>query len=350
MKIFNIHYILTLVFTAFSYLAFAEEEEGWDKMIQNYWAERVGDPTGYKTLERKMNDVLEDWTQAKTLESLNSENLAAFRKELHGNRTNVWRMHPDELNQLHQAVEPLRELAIQLASSEDSSHKYHSASILPFLEPTEQTKTTLLKLARDESLSTAGTALNTIFGMGWDTPELRAEMVRHLEHKFEGKPYRGLAMTHVGEWGINEAVPILIKILEKSYQDPSFPGKAAITQLMALRGEAKEALPLLEQILTQRVKDGDADFREIESLEFAIQAIKRNRPREKSWRDYNKRLRNKEASQGDRYTANKGTENDLNEEKETKPEKNKTLWTILGVLLVGVFALLLKTFKNKSTS
>jgi hypothetical protein len=124
--------------------------------------------------------------------------------------------------------------------------------------------------------------------------------------------------------------------------------------------DAAEALPLLEQILAQRKRDGDADFKELESLEYAVAAVKEGGIRQESWRDIKQedvdRKRTpkpQNVEERSRIADSKKNEGDprLPEEEVTEPESpNRLPLIIAGVLLVGILALLFKTFKGKSTS
>jgi hypothetical protein len=310
----------------------------------------------------KMNDRVEEihqlWTQTNDIQKLDITKLGELRIELYGNRPNVWNMYPKHLKKMRASIEPLRDVALALAQSADEHQRYHAASLLAYLEPSDVTKLALLDLARDKHSSTAVTSMDTLFGMGWDTPELRKEVVQHLENKLEGKPYRGLAFTGVGKWGVKEAVPVLIEILKKSYTDKNFKGKSSLRQFRYLGTEASEALPVLEKILAQRKRDGDADFRELESLEFAVAAVQSGGIRQLTWRDLKLKSAGAEDQRepkalADGYSGKTNfSEKDQSlERKERTPlaEKSNYLpWVVTGALLMGTLALLLRAWKGKS--
>ncbi len=319
------------------------------------------DILGLDKLNGKVEEVNQLWKQTDDIQNLEVSKLSELRIELYGNRPNIWNMHPAQLANLSESVEPLREMAFQLAESENKHQRYHAASLLAYLEPNDATKTALLDLARDRNSPTAGISMDVIFGMGWDTQELRNEMVQHLENKLAGKPYRGIAYTGVGKWGVKEAVPVLIKLLEKSYEDPNFKGKSSLRQFRYLGKDAAEALPVLERILEQRKRDGDADFRELEALEYAVAAVKEGGIRQESWRDIQqenvdqKRTpKHQNGEERSRIADAKKNEGDprLPEQEVSEAEQSPSRlpWIIAGVLLVGILALLLKAFKGKSTS
>ena len=114
-------------------------------------------------------------------------------------------------------LEPLRPIAKQLAESGQPGERYYGAVLNSCLKQTDETRAFLLRLAHDEAGETAGTAMDTLFGLKLDTPELRAELVQALT---EDKPPRehstmyAMARNNVGKWGIEEAVPVLKKLLE----------------------------------------------------------------------------------------------------------------------------------------
>lgn len=306
-------------------------------------------------LKRQVNAVLADRREKGVDTRLDKDKLKDLRLELRGNRSNVWNLHPEITTSLQKEIEPLRSLAIELAHSQDAHERYHAVSLLAYLEPSEVTKGALFNLAWDENSATAVTSLDTIFGMKWDTPELREKIVDQLENKLAGKSYRGFAVTGVGKWGVSEAVPVLIKILEKSYEDQSFKGKFTLRQFRYLGTEAAEALPVLEKILEERKRAEDADFRELEALEYAVAAVKNGGIRQQSWRDLEqanagqKRVPKPSGhGRNDRITnSQKKQQHDTKEEHGVGKKKNRLPWVIVGVLVVGILALLFKGWKGK---
>jgi len=143
------------------------------------------DILGIGTLNNKAQGVLQEW-QSGGIENLSEAKLGELRIKLYGNRLSAWNMHPETLSKLTEQIEPLREMAIELAGSKNDHQRYHAASLLPYLEPTEKTKSLLLDLAWDKSSSTAKTSMDALFGMKWDTPELKTKTIQHLENKLKG--------------------------------------------------------------------------------------------------------------------------------------------------------------------
>lgn len=200
-------------------------------------------------------------------------------KELHraivGNRPNVWAMPGPMLQAMQGELESLRPVAKQLAESAQSDERYYGAILNSYLKQTDESRTLLLKLAHDERPETAGTAMDTLFGLKLDTPELRAELVQALQ---EDKPPRehstmhSLARNSAGQWNLTEAVPALIALAEKTYQTEKRID-SVVKQLKLLGPAAAKALPTLNALLEKRRADGDADFREIEALEHAVLVI-----------------------------------------------------------------------------
>ena len=110
----------------------------------------------------------------------------------------------------------------------------------------------------------------------WIPPELRNDLVTALSANpavGKGTTLRAMARNNIGEWGIEEAVPVLISILKAKSENGGPIDGPAVVQLKALGTKAREALPLLERLLEERKSAGTADFREIEALEFAVTAI-----------------------------------------------------------------------------
>lgn len=312
---------------------------------------------GLDKLRDKVGEVHQLWKQNDNIQDLETSKLNELRIELYGNRPNVWNMHPNQLRGLRESVEPLREMALQLAESENEDQRYHAASLLAYLEPNETIKGIMMKFTRDSNPSTVSNSLNVIFGMGWDTPELREELILDLERIAEGKRSQTIAFTNVGKWGVVEAVPAMMKILERTYIDKTIQEKGILKQFQYLGKDAAEALPLLEKILQQRKRDGDADFRELESLEYAVAAVKEGGIRQENWRD----IQQAEAEQ--KRTPKSIPSEERNrvtiperEQGREVGEKNSTTTNTIrlplilaGVLLLGILLILLKRFKGKSS-
>lgn len=204
------------------------------------------------------------------------ERLKALHHALAGGRPNVWIMPPEMLRSTQESVEPLREIAKQLAESPASAERYYGAVLNSYLKQTDGTKSLLLKLAHDDRAETAGTAMDAIFGLKIETPELRQELVAAMQ---EDKAPRGhstlysMAVTNVGRWGIIEALPILAKQLESSSDGTTPVDRDVVRQIKALGTSAASALPLLRRLAEKRRAAGDADFRELEDLDHAVLVV-----------------------------------------------------------------------------
>ena len=315
-------------------------------------------------LSNKVEELHKVWTQVASIEGLEDSKLKELRVELYGNRPNVWNMHPEQLQDMRSRLEPLREMSEQLAKSGNERQRYYGGSFLAYLSPTETTKSILLDLAYDKGHATAGSSLDVLFGMGWDTPELRQELVEDLERIANGQKSQTLAFTNVGKWGVVEAVPVMIKILERTYFDKTIQEKGILRQFRYLGKDAAEALPVLEKILAQRKQDGDVDYRELEALEFAVIAVREDkRIRQESWRNLQEKYGEKNTgakslvrTKQDRIEGfDQQDKNKISEVKdifsfETELSPKRFSWIIAGVLLLGILALLLKTVKGNSRS
>lgn len=198
-------------------------------------------------------------------------------KELHhalaGNRPNIWAMPPWMLSEIRNVVEPARSIASQLALSENKHERFYGAVLNSYLAPTPESKSLLFKLANDDEAPTDGTALDTLFGMKWENPEMREKLTKDLEGIANGSRPETLAYTNAGKWGLVEAVPSFIKIIENSYNSSGLIDGEACEQLKHLGIESNEALPLLKRLLDIKKNEANADFREIEALEHAVLII-----------------------------------------------------------------------------
>jgi hypothetical protein len=207
-------------------------------------------------------------------ENINFQDLKRLHVALAANRGNVW-MLPDPIMQsLRSKVEPIRDIVFDLASSGDGNRRFYASVFASYLEPTNDTKKLLESLAYDEHAPASGTAMDTLFGMGWESEKLRSDVVSSLEGAFDGESstMASVARNNAGRWGLAEASPILMDILEKEYDEK---GKiTSIATQMKLLGEAaRDQLPRLRALLLRVESDPKSHPREIEALNFAVGVI-----------------------------------------------------------------------------
>jgi hypothetical protein len=202
------------------------------------------------------------------------DDLKELHRALAGNRPNIWAMPPWMLSEIRNAVEPVRPVASQLALSENKHERFYGAVLNSYLAPTPESKNLLLKLANDSEAPTAGTALDTLFGMKWESHELREEVIASLEDTGSGKKstLAGLAKNNAGDWGLVEAIPGLVRILDKDYYERGRLN-SAVGQLKQLGTNAEAALPTLRKILESERLKKSPDFQNVEALENAVLVI-----------------------------------------------------------------------------
>ena len=202
------------------------------------------------------------------------EALKKLHLALTGSRPNVWNLDDRFLSEIREMMEPVRGLAGSLSESPDKYDRFYAAIIGSYLSPTPQSQEILFKLAHDEDLPTAEAAMATLFGMGWETAELREELVKSLEAAASGEPSTmgSLARLHAGEWGVVEAVPVLAGILDKEYREQ---GKVSsiVVQLSYLGTRAKSSAALLEKILGDYRMKQAADRKVLGALENATLSL-----------------------------------------------------------------------------
>ena len=207
-------------------------------------------------------------------ENISIEDLRRLRVALVANRGNVWMLPGPILQNLRSEVEKIRNIVFELASSEDKNRRYYASAFASYLEPTNDTKALLEDLAYDQHAPTSGTAMDTLFGMSWESEKLRSDVVSSLEKMFDGQSslMASLACNNAGRWGLVEASPILMDILEKEYDEK---GKiTSIATQMKLFGEAaQDQLPRLRKLLLRVENDPKSHPREIEALNFAVGVI-----------------------------------------------------------------------------
>jgi hypothetical protein len=278
--------------------------------------------------------------------------LKELHHELAGNRPNVWAMPPWMLSEIRNAVEPARTIASELALSDNKHERFYGAVLNTYLAPTPESKDLLLRLANDKEAPTAGTALDTLFGMKWENPEIREKLTKDLEEIAKGAPPETLAYTNAGKWGLVESVPIFIKIIENSYNSSGVIDGEACEQLKHLGIEANEALPLLKKLLEIKKKETGADFREIEALEHAVLVIsgsyKAPKPREEALPDSSEQS----SQDAERLERRKPKATSVSDQSSEPKQSTQTrLWLIASSIAILVLALVawLKARKPKST-
>ncbi len=235
-----------------------------------------GDLLNINPVKAKAGKLLESRGQAQPGQAFDLKQLKELHRAIVGNRPNVWTMPEPMLQAMQSELEPLRSIAKQLAESALSEERYYGAILNSHLKQTDESRTLLLNLAHDDRAETAGTAMDTLFGLKLDTPELRLELVRALQ---EDKPPRergtmyAMAKSNVGDWGVKEAVPVLVKLLEASAADGKPVDRGIVRQIKALGPNAESALPLLRHLAQKRRAAGNADFRELEDLDYAVLVV-----------------------------------------------------------------------------
>src|SRR5690606_24852969 len=137
------------------------------------------------------------------------------------NRGNVWMLPEPILQSLRSEVESIRDIVFDLASSGDENRRFYASVFASYLEPTNDTKVLLESLAYDGHAPASGTAMDTLFGMGWESEKLRSDVVSSLGKAFDGESstMASVARNNAGRWGLVEASPILMDILEKEYDE-----------------------------------------------------------------------------------------------------------------------------------
>ena len=190
-----------------------------------------------------------------------------------------WAENSSEMNSLRENMEDLRPYIIELSESENSSDKSYAITLGRYLEIDEETTSMFYevldsKLAGDED--GIREVLDVIFAHGVDTPELRNELVQGLaeiEDSDSESRFTSEAEFRAGRWGLVEAADALILLVEDRYQKTGKVNRTALKSLKELGASAVDVLPRLEKLLEMRLADGDADFREIEALEYAIFSV-----------------------------------------------------------------------------
>lgn len=280
-------------------------------------------------------------------------NLKELHHALAGNRPNIWMMPPWMLAEIRNAVEPARTIASELALSENKHERFYGAVLNSYLAPTPESKDLLLKLTNDNEAPTAGTALDTLFGMKWDNQELRDKAVASLEDNGSSKKstLAGLTMNNAGDWGLVEAVPGLIQILEKDYNERGRLN-SAVGQLKQLGINAAVALPKLRKILESERLKKDSDFRKVEALEHAVLVIsgsyKAPKPREEVLPDSSEQS----SQDSERFERRKPKSTSASDESsEPKQTAQNPLWLIASSIAIFVLALVAwrKARKSKPT-
>ena len=231
-----------------------------------------GDASPFEGLEGAVGAVQEE--SVSSAEDISFENLERLHVALAANRGNIWQMPVPILDQLRSEVEPIRGVVFELAASGEKNRRFYASVFASYLEPTNATKELLEKLAHDEHAPASGTAMDTLFGMGWESERLRGDVVSSLERQLEGESstMASLARNNVGEWGVSEAAPILMELLEKEYAENGKITSVA-TQIKLLGDGAKNELPKLRELLLRVEADPNSHPREVEALGFAIGVI-----------------------------------------------------------------------------
>jgi hypothetical protein len=226
------------------------------------------------SLRDETEGLLKERHNAAPGQPFNLNRLKQLHHAIMGGRPNVWAMPPNMLVPLQDQIEPLRGIAKELAQSARADDRFYGAILNSYLKQTNETHSLLLKLAHDEHKGTAETSIDTLFGLHLDTPELRRDLLNALqETSTTYSTLHSIALNNIGTWEVIEALPILMKILEDSAVNGGPVDRGIVRQIKALGPRAVAALPLLLQLRDKRRAAGDADFRELEDLDYAVLVV-----------------------------------------------------------------------------
>lgn len=187
-----------------------------------------------------------------------------------------WQGNVNGLQELREQVEPLRSRLLDLGYSKHEPDRFYAIAVGKYLKIDHEVEKMFFNVL-DESVGNSGQsqneALDVIFGYGLETPELRQELVAGLSDAVtaqETSRFPRVAAGRSGRWGLHEASEHLIEMVERNYQTKGNVQHGALKSLKELGPAALSVLPRLEALLEERKKDGNADFRELEALEYAI--------------------------------------------------------------------------------
>jgi hypothetical protein len=222
-------------------------------------------------LEKNVSDIVFNASDSNPLEL---DQLKNIKLRLVNDFGNVWRLNTQTLQDINRTMEPLRVIASELAVSENEYERAYAAALLSYISPTQSSKKTLERLAKDENKAAADTSLDALFEMNWESPELRKEIVQALNEKVNGtdSALASHSRNWVGNWKLKEAIPALTKLLESHYEKHKTIN-SSVTQLAKFGKDADAALPLLYRIYAEMMSKGEMHIRQKEALERAIIAL-----------------------------------------------------------------------------
>jgi|GEM_PF-3034786 hypothetical protein len=297
----NSFLVLVLLFMASLAAALTEEQlEGLDEATREYVIseqQRIEADAAAKVIEEqktlKAKEIVFNWPLVKKIEVLQSggpytnsgvnEDLVRemLYAELAQNYSITWQGNVGGLADLRSKMESLRPYIFELSESPKSSDNSYAVKFGKYLQidrAAESMFYEILNTKLNENQDGVREVLDVIFGYNLDTEELRNELVQGLalnKEIAEQSRFGKDAELDAGTWGLEEAATPLMLLVENSYSQTGKINRTAVKSLKELGASAAVVLPRLEKLLAQRLSDGNADFREIESLEYAISAIKR---------------------------------------------------------------------------
>lgn len=190
-----------------------------------------------------------------------------------------WQRNANGLQDLRKQIEALRPLLLEIGYSEHEPDRFYAVEIGKYLQVDQEVKNMfyhVLEESFQEKGQSKNAALEAIFGYELDSPELQRELIDGLsleEEKSSNSRFGRKAEVRSGKWNFIEAVLPLMDLIEADYEKGGKANRDALHSLKELGPAAIEVLPRIEALLKKRRADGDADFREIESLEHAVLAI-----------------------------------------------------------------------------
>lgn len=210
-----------------------------------------------------------------------SEALKLLHRHLAQNYTgDNWRQSVEN-DEIRTKIEAIRPEIMDLVYSEVPGERFYGAQFLRYLEVDTEVEESLYLLLEDTD--NQKTALDAIFDYDLDTTDLRNELVQGLSQNQEEASQSRFGMKAelwAGRWGLTEAADDLMLLVEENYQKKGKINRTALKSIKELGESAFSLLPRLQSLLERRLSDGDADFREIEALRYAISSVSRGLPKE----------------------------------------------------------------------
>lgn len=203
----------------------------------------------------------------------------ALRAELLREYSQTLQVSSDRIDSIRNEMERIRPYILELSDSDqpdDLAYAIVFGRYLHIDQPVASMFYEVLDKSAQSDKSNVTTALDAIFAYDLQAEDLKAALIEGLSVDNSiaiNARYSRAAELWAGSWGFQEALNPLMDLVEAQYDSNGTINRSALKSIKEFGPNAESVYPRLKSFLERVKRDGKGDFREIESIEFALISI-----------------------------------------------------------------------------